>query len=70
MPNPFRPSQLFTQCEECHRTVNLSGAGACPRCRRILCNRHLHGSFFRRLAVDVGASEPLCLRCRSGQTPE
>ncbi len=69
MPSPFRPfqrSQLFTQCEECRRAVDLTGAGACARCRRILCGDHLHGSLFRRLAVDIGA-EAVCVRCRSGQ---
>jgi hypothetical protein len=59
----FRSSGLWTQCEECRLRVNLSSAGACRRCRRILCNTHLHGSFLRRLLVDFGA-EPLCLRCR------
>lgn len=59
----FRSSGLWTQCEECRLRVNLSRAGACRRCRRILCNTHLHGSFLRRLLVDFGA-EPLCLRCR------
>lgn len=49
-------------------SVDLTRAGACARCRRILCNTHLHGSFLRRLIVDVGA-EALCVRCRSGQTP-
>lgn len=64
--NPFRPSVLFTQCEQCKRTVDLSRAGACARCKRILCNTHLHGSFLRRLRVDLGA-EPVCVSCRSGQ---
>jgi hypothetical protein len=59
----FRSSGLWTDCEECRLRVNLSSAGACRRCRRVLCNSHLHGSFFRRLLVDLGA-EPVCLRCR------
>lgn len=61
----FRESQLYNQCEECKRTLPLNGLGACVRCRRVLCNSHLHGSFFRRLIVDMGA-EPVCLRCRAG----
>jgi hypothetical protein len=68
MNSPFRPfqrSQIYTQCEECRISVDLTGAGACTQCRRILCGEHLHGSVFRRLAVDLGA-EALCLRCRSG----
>ena len=71
MTSPFRPfqrSQLYTQCEECRLSVDLTRAGACERCRRILCNTHLHGSFLRRLIVDIGAKS-LCVRCRSGQTP-
>lgn len=67
MTNPFRlfqSSQLWTTCEECRRTVNLSRAGACERCRRALCNDHLHGSFARRLLVDLGA-RAVCVRCRS-----
>jgi len=59
----FRRSQLHTQCEECHVVVDLTRVGACRRCKRVLCNRHLHGTFWRRLAVDLGA-ESVCLRCR------
>jgi hypothetical protein len=59
----FRRSDLWTQCEECKQTVDLSRAGVCGQCRRVLCHRHLHGSFARRLMVDLGA-DPLCLRCR------
>lgn len=70
MTNPFRPfrsSQLWTECEECHRSVNMSDAGGCSRCRRVLCNDHLHGSFARRLLVDLGA-EALCNVCRAEGT--
>jgi hypothetical protein len=59
----FRRSNLWTQCEECGRSVDLSSAGACARCKRILCHTHLHGSFVRRLWVDLGA-EPVCVTCR------
>lgn len=58
-----RASALWTQCEECRLTVNVSRAGACSRCRRILCHTHLYGSFFRRLLVDLGAPA-LCVKCR------
>ncbi|HMC55500.1 MAG TPA: hypothetical protein VKH19_10040 [Gemmatimonadaceae bacterium] len=61
----FRKSNLFTECEECRRPVDLSGAGGCTRCRRVLCNRHLYGSFFRRLLADVIAAQPVCVRCRA-----
>ena len=63
---PFRSSTLFTECEECGRRANLSGIGVCERCRRVLCNDHLYGSFARRLLVDIGAARPLCRRCRAG----
>ena len=59
----FRHSDLWTQCDECRLTFDLTRVGACARCRRVLCNSHLHGSFFRRLLVDLGA-EPVCLKCR------
>jgi hypothetical protein len=60
----FRRSDLFTQCEQCKRTLDLSQLGACRRCRRVLCNAHLYGSFVRRLLADLGA-EAVCLKCRT-----
>lgn len=60
----FRSSSLWTDCEECHLRVNLSQAGACANCRRVLCNTHLHGSFVRRLIVDMGFAKALCPKCR------
>lgn len=62
----FRDSDLATDCDECGGRVDLLKGGACLRCRRILCFTHLHGSFVRRLATDLGA-ETLCVRCRAGQ---
>jgi hypothetical protein len=62
--NPFRSSILWTDCEACRLKVNVSSAGACVRCRRILCNGHLHGSFVRRLIVDMGLAEAICSKCR------
>jgi len=62
----FRRSDLLTECEECRLPVNLSNAGACMRCRRVLCHPHLHGSFVRRLIVDLALAQPICLRCRDG----
>lgn len=59
----FRRSELHTQCEQCRQTLDLSRMGACSQCRRVLCHAHLHGSFFRRLAVDLGAA-PVCVQCR------
>jgi hypothetical protein len=62
----FRNSNLWTDCEECRLKVNLSSAGACVRCRKILCYRHLHGSFVRRLILDLGFGQPICVKCRAG----
>lgn len=59
----FRRSEMFTECEACGVQMDLSRAGVCVRCRCVLCHDHLHGSFVRRLLVDLGA-EPVCLRCR------
>lgn len=70
--NPFRRSNIWTQCEECRQTVDLTRIGACRQCRRVLCNTHLYGSFIRRLAADLGA-DVVCLRCREpreGAGPE
>jgi hypothetical protein len=60
----FRDSELATDCDQCGGRVDLLKGGACVRCRRILCFRHLHGSFVRRLAADLGA-QTLCVRCRA-----
>jgi hypothetical protein len=60
----FRRSNLLTECEECRLPVDLSRAGACIRCRRVLCHGHLHGSFLRRLVVDMALAPPVCLTCR------
>jgi len=64
----FRRSNLLTECEECRLPVDLSRAGGCARCRRVLCNRHLYGSFVRRLIADVLATAPVCVRCREAET--
>ena len=56
---------MWTECEECRLPVDLTRAGACMRCRRVLCNAHLHGGFLRRLVVDVALAEPVCVRCRA-----
>ena len=61
----FRASNLWTDCEACSLRVNLSRAGACTKCRRVLCHTHLHGSFVRRLLVDVGFADLVCVECRS-----
>lgn len=64
----FRNTEMAAECEACGRRVDLIRGGACSRCRRILCEDHLHGSFVRRLLTDLGASV-LCVSCRAGATP-
>ena len=60
----FKSSNLWTDCEQCRLRVNLSNAGACAKCKRILCDTHLHGSFARKLIVDLGVGAVICLKCR------
>lgn len=60
----FRSSQVFTDCDQCRGRVDLLKGGVCTRCRRILCYRHLHGSWLRRLLADLGA-ETICVQCRA-----
>jgi uncharacterized paraquat-inducible protein A len=60
----FRSSQVTTDCDQCHGRVDLLKGGVCTRCRRILCYRHLHGSFLRRLLADLGAAT-ICVQCRA-----
>ena len=60
----FRSSQVSTDCDECRGRVDLMKGGVCTACRRILCYRHLHGSWVRRLLADLGA-DTRCVRCRA-----
>ncbi|MDB4878962.1 MAG: hypothetical protein JWL60_408 [Gemmatimonadetes bacterium] len=60
----FRSSQITTDCDQCGGRVDMLKGGVCTRCRRILCFRHLHGSFVRRVIADIGGSS-VCVRCRA-----
>jgi hypothetical protein len=60
----FRSTEVSTDCDQCGGRVDLIKGGVCVRCRRILCYRHLHGSFVRRLLTDLGA-ETTCVDCRA-----
>jgi hypothetical protein len=59
----FRHTEMATECDVCGLRFDLISGGACLRCRKILCARHLHGSWLRRLLVDFGA-DPICRACR------
>ena len=63
----FRSSQISTDCDQCRGRVDLLKGGVCTRCRRILCYRHLHGSWVRRLLADLGAGT-ICVQCRAKGT--
>jgi len=63
----FLSSQVSTDCDQCGGRVDLLKGGVCTRCRRILCYRHLHGSWLRRLLADLGA-RTICVQCRASDT--
>jgi hypothetical protein len=60
----FRSTQVTTDCDRCGGRVDLIKGGVCMRCRRILCYRHLHGTWLRHLVTDLGI-EPVCVDCRT-----
>jgi hypothetical protein len=62
----FLRSEFGTECDACGRRFDVSQGGACVRCGRILCSAHLHGSWLRRMRVDLGAA-PTCVDCRAGR---
>ena len=64
----FRKSIFRTDCDECHKPFPVNTGGVCDTCKRILCDKHLHGSFFRRMAVAMG-SPIRCVDCRAGRGP-
>jgi hypothetical protein len=64
----FRKSMFRTECDECLKPFPVNTGGVCDQCRRILCNTHLHGSFFRRIAIALGAPYR-CVACRAGRGP-
>lgn len=59
----FARTEMGTECDVCQRRFDVVGGGVCTRCKRILCPQHLHGSWTRRLAVDLGAA-CICVQCR------
>jgi hypothetical protein len=64
----LRKSIFRTECDECGDEFPVNTGGVCDRCRRILCNTHLHGSFARRIAIAFGAANR-CVACRAGRDP-
>jgi hypothetical protein len=58
----FRSTDFATDCDECGQRFDLMTGGTCERCRRILCTRHLHGTWLRRMQHEFGTV--VCVRCR------
>ena len=59
----FRRTTISTDCDACGGRVDMIQGGVCTSCRRILCFRHLHGSWTQRVATELGA-KTLCVECR------
>jgi hypothetical protein len=64
----FRRSIFRTRCDECEKPFPVNTGGVCDNCRRILCDKHLHGSFLRRIVIAFGAPSR-CVDCRAGRGP-
>ena len=59
----FQKPTMATECDACGARFDLIHGGVCAACQRILCRTHLHGSWVRRMQVDLGA-RPVCVACR------
>ena len=59
----FRRTDFGTECDACNARIDLVSGGVCEQCRRILCKRHLHGSWLRRMRYELGG-KAICVRCR------
>jgi hypothetical protein len=64
----FTRASVRTECDVCEFRFDPLHGGVCERCERILCMKHLHGSWLRRLRVDLGARS-VCVECRAGVGP-
>jgi hypothetical protein len=63
----FTTAAVRTECDVCNYRFDPIHGGVCEACNRILCLKHLHGSWLRRLTVDMGA-RCVCVECRAGIT--
>lgn len=64
----LRRTDLGTNCDACDAHLDLMTGGVCERCRRILCSRHLHGSWLRRMVHEF-RRPVVCVACRRGESP-
>lgn len=66
-PRPFTRFRtdvsIAATCEECQRSFEPLSGGACARCKRLLCGRHLRGWRPAVFALFERA-RPECVRCR------
>jgi len=62
----FKKSIFVSECDRCHARFHIGRGGVCERCKRILCDAHLHGSLVRRVQVSFGAPN-ICVSCRAGR---
>ena len=60
----FKESSVRTQCERCKTVFTVGHGGVCTECRRILCDAHLHGSFWLKLKRAV-IRDDVCVECRA-----
>jgi len=64
----FVHSELRATCDACKAQFDPGVGGYCPRCDRLLCERHFHGGRWQRLWRSVrGATE--CRECASAPRP-
>ena len=64
-PRFFRETDVKTDCDACGVFFDLIKGGVCDKCRRILCDRHLNGSWAQRVMADI-TGKHVCVQCRHG----
>jgi hypothetical protein len=62
-PKFLHETEVKTDCDACGAFFDLVAGGVCEKCRRILCSRHLHGSFVQRVIADI-IGRSVCIQCR------
>jgi hypothetical protein len=65
LPGFFRDTDVKTNCDACGAFFDLIKGGVCDKCRRILCDRHLNGSWTQRVIADI-TNKHVCVQCRHG----
>lgn len=67
----FRTTGVTLECDECRARFEDTQGGQCPRCERLLCDRHLYGSWLRRLRSHFGL-RTTCVEClsRGSEAPQ